>query len=85
MRLDPERDWTLLLVCATLSLLVIVGWNVWAFRTVVGGGTLGASQRPATFATTTSALDTLPGLLSARAAEDAKYIDGAYRFSDPSL
>ena len=84
-RANPERDWAILLICAALALVAIVGWNVWAFETVVGGGTLGASQKPVTTTTATSALDTLPDLLSARANEDAKYIDGAYRFADPAL
>ncbi len=81
---NPERDWALLLGTAGFVLALIVAWNVWAFNTVVGGGTLGdASQAPGAPVASTS-LEAIPALLAGRAAEDAKYVDGTYRFADPS-
>lgn len=81
---NPERDWTLLLSCAGVALLCIVAWNVWAFQTVVGGGTLGAVPQAPTTPTNQTSLEAIPALLADRAAEEAKYINGTYRFVDPS-
>lgn len=81
---NPERDWTLLLSCAGIALLLIVAWNVWAFRTVVGGGTLGAVPQAPPVPTSQTSLEAIPALLADRAAEDAKYVNGTYRFVDPS-
>jgi hypothetical protein len=82
---DPARDWVLLLAASALALSIIVGWNVWAFKTVTGGGTLGAHPVLTASSTAGSVLDTLPSALSDRAAEDANYVNGIYRFADPSL
>ena len=32
-RLDPERDWLVLLISSALILIIIVVWNAWAFDT----------------------------------------------------
>lgn len=82
---NPQRDWTLLLSVATLALALIVGWNIWAFKTVVGGGTLGAPPRAGQAGATQVSIDMIPALLGERASEDARYTDGTYRFADPSL
>lgn len=81
---DPARDW---LVMITLSLIAFVGivvWDIWAFDTVVRGGTIGAqtAQAPATF--DTSALDDVHTIFESRAAEEQKYVTGTYHFVDPS-
>ena len=81
---DPGRDWRILLIAFGVILIITIGWNVWAFETVVDGGTLGDTHKIVAPVETTSALDTLPALLDTRAAEDSKYINGGYRFADPS-
>ena len=83
-RANPARDWAMLLCATALALVLLLAWNIWAFKTVVSGGTLGEARPPAVAPPAANALDEISGLLSARAAEDAKYIDGTYRFTDPS-
>lgn len=81
---DPVRDWLVLLIASLVALVGIILWNIWAFDTVASGGTIGA---PATKAPTTfnnSSLDEIHTLFENRAAEEAKYRTGMYRFTDPS-
>ncbi len=40
-RLDPERDWIMLLILSAIALTGIVVWNMWAFDTVANGGIIG--------------------------------------------
>ncbi len=82
---DPIRDWLILLTLSTIALAGIIVWNVWAFDTVAGGGTIGASviQAPAAFSRTS--LDAIHAIFVNRAAEEAKYETGVYSFTDPSL
>jgi len=81
---NPERDWALLLGSAGVALVFIVAWNVWAFRTVVGGGTLDAPPQTSPTPASQTSLEAIPALLAGRATEDTKYINGIYRFADPS-
>jgi len=83
-RPNPARDWLVLLILSALALALIAIWNLWAFETVVNGGTLGnaATSTPPVFSQTS--LDTIQNLFTSRAEEDAKYTNGIYRFSDPS-
>lgn len=83
VRRDPRRDWFILLAVGLAALVAIVGWHAWAFKTVVSGGTLGGPA-PSAAPTSASALDTIGSVLAGRAAEDAAYTEGAYRFADPS-
>ncbi|MHB0865578.1 MAG: hypothetical protein ACYC1Y_01605 [Minisyncoccota bacterium] len=83
-RIDPERDW-LILITATLILLAgIVVWNAWAFDTVANGGSIGrpATSTPPVF--NQASLDGIHAIFSARAAEEAKYASGEYQYVDPS-
>ena len=82
--MNPERDWNILLIGTIVLLALIVGWHVWAFGTVVTGGTLGNAGHGASPAAKTSVLDTIPAYLEQRRAEDANYVNGTYRFADPS-
>lgn len=81
---DPIRDWFILLTVSTLALIGIIIWNIWAFDTVAAGGTIGtpATKTPAIF--NNSSLDTIRSIFDKRAAEEEKYVTGAYRFADPS-
>ena len=82
--IDPTRDWIALLTLATITIIGIITWNARVFDTVANGGTLGAaaSSTPASF--TQASLDSVRAVFDARAAEEAKYASGAYRFADPS-
>ncbi len=81
---DPTRDWIALLTLATIAIIGIVTWNAWVFDTVASGGTLGAaaSSTPPSF--TQASLDSVRTVFEARAAEEAKYVSGTYKFNDPS-
>jgi hypothetical protein len=85
-RADPARDWLALLALSAIALAGIVVWNVWAFETVAGGGAIGVP--PAKTASPAvpdrAALDAVRTLFEGRAAEKAKYSNGAYRYADPS-
>ncbi|MFA5744754.1 MAG: hypothetical protein WC887_00875 [Candidatus Paceibacterota bacterium] len=82
--INPVRDWLVMLTFSAITLIGIIVWNVWTFDTVVNGGVIG------TVATSTSpifnqaSLDTIHTIFENRAAEKTKYINGTYRFSDPS-
>lgn len=84
-RINPGRDWIALLTLSAFALAFILVWNLWAFETVVTGGTLGGAGASSTSAFVNRApLDAIQSVFDARAAEDAKYIGGTYRFADPS-
>ena len=83
-RIDPERDWLVLVIGAVLALSCIVVWNVWAFDSVANGGTLGA-QATTTPIFSQASLDRIHAIFSSRAEEERKYVSGAYHFADPSL
>lgn len=82
---DPVRDWLVMLTLSTIALVGIVVWNVWAFDTVAGGGTIGTAKTasPPTF--NSSSFDEIRLIFDRRAAEEAKYETGIYKFTDPSL
>ena len=81
---DPARDWMLLLICSVIALAGIVVWNVWAFDTIAGGGTIGSRvvTEPPIFSR--SSLDTVRSIFEKRSVEEEKYISGIYRYADPS-
>ncbi len=81
---DPMRDWLILLSLSAIALAGIIVWNVWAFDTVVGGGTIGppATKAPEVFSR--SSLEAIRTVFTNRAEEGAKYDTGVYRFADPS-
>lgn len=83
-RLDPARDWIVLLIVAAMVLVSIVVWNVWAFDTVSRGGVIGtpATSTPPLF--DRSSLDAVHAIFVNRAVEEEKYISGVYTFADPS-
>ncbi len=81
---DPARDWMVLLTLTLLMLIGIIVWNVWAFDTVANGGVIGARATSTPQTVDRSALDAIHGIFEKRAAEEAKYVTGVYRFADPS-
>lgn len=83
-RLDPARDWFVLLVLSLLLLSVIIVWNAWAFDTVAGGGVIDTPSSNAAPLFSQSSLDTIHTIFANRAIEDAKYTSSSYHFTDPS-
>lgn len=84
-REDPARDWLALITVSLIALASIIVWHVWAFDTVARGGAIGGA--PAKTASSTSArasLDAIRAIFESRAAEEAKYATGVYRYADPS-
>ena len=83
-RAHPERDWFALVTVVALVLAVLVVWNLWAFDTVAGGGTIGSATSAPAPVVNRSSLDTVQKIFSDRATEESKYETGVYQFTDPS-
>ncbi|CAN5714223.1 hypothetical protein BH11PAT2_BH11PAT2_09030 [soil metagenome] len=81
-RINPTRDWFLLLTIAGLILCLSVGWNVWLFSRVTSGEAIGTAT--STAVTTTLDGNSIQTLFDARSTERGKYVS-TYRFVDPSL
>lgn len=81
---DPVRDWLVLITISTIALTGIIIWNAWTFDVVASGGVIGApvTEVPPLFSR--SSLDAVHTIFSSRAAEQAKYVTGTYRYADPS-
>jgi Trk-type K+ transport system membrane component len=82
--LDPERDWIVLLLVATMLFLGILAWNVVLFDTVANGGVIGKPVPTASPAFSQSSLDAIHAVFANRAAEEAKYLGDTYHYADPS-
>ena len=85
LRLDPERDWLMLLISSALILTVIVVWNAWAFDTVAGGGVIGSSVPSSPPVFSRASLDTVHTIFEKRAVEESNYTSDVYHYVDPSL
>jgi hypothetical protein len=83
-RQDPVRDWLVLLTLSIFALISIIVWNIWAFDTVAQGGAIGPVATSTLPVFNRSSIDTINTVFQMRAAEDAKYVTGVYRYSDPS-
>jgi len=83
-RLDPARDWLVVLIFFSIAFLGIVVWNVWAFDTVAGGGVIGTPAPSATATFDRTSLEAIRTIFESRADEEAKYVTGVYRYADPS-
>jgi len=81
---DPMRDWLVLFTLFILAFMSIVVWNAWAFDTVAQGGVIGTSATSTPPAFNRSSLDAIHTVFAKRAAEEAKYATGVYRYADPS-
>ena len=81
---DPVRDWLVLLTFSIGALVCIIVWNVWAFDTVAQGGSISAAATSTLPAFNRSSIDTINTVFQTRATEDAKYVTGVYRYTDPS-
>lgn len=83
--IDPERDWIILLILSSISIIVIIVWNVYAFQTVVSGGVIGKPTTTTAPVFSQSSLDAIRTVFTNRAAEEAKYASSTYQYADPSL
>lgn len=81
---DPIRDWLVLVIVSLIILAGIIVWNVWAFSAVAGGGVIGAPATSTPMLFNRASLDAIHTISENRAAEEAKYVTGAYRYTDPS-
>jgi len=83
-RLNPARDWIMALMFSAIIFACVIVWNAWAFDIVASGGVIGtpATSTPPIFSQ--SSLDAIHVIFANRAAEEAKYETGTYRFADPS-
>jgi hypothetical protein len=81
-RINPTRDWFLLLGVTGIVLCISVAWNIWLFSRVTAGEAIGTAT--STPASTNLQLDSIQSLFSTRSAERARYTS-TYRFVDPSL
>ena len=83
-RVDPVRDWIALITIAGVILLGIIGVDVWQFNVITDA----SMQVPASSAAQRSfnlkEFETVKTLITSRASEQQKYINGAYTFTDPS-
>lgn len=84
VRLDPMRDWLVLITLSAMVLAGIIVWNVWAFDTVAGGGIIGGQTISPPPLFSQSSIDRIHTIFTNRAEEELKYQTGVYRFSDPS-
>ena len=81
-RLEPARDWFVLLTALLVALVVSIVWNVLFFLDTVNG--VDSTQvENAINATSTDPIQTVEELFLKRQVEEARY-KNEYRFVDPS-
>lgn len=84
-RLDPERDWILLLLISVMLLTGIVVWNAWTFDMIAKGGVIGSSSTSTPSVFKQSSLEDVHTVFEKRAVEESNYTSGVYQYVDPSL
>lgn len=84
-RLDPARDWIVLLIISILVLVCIVVWNAWAFDMIANGGTIGSSATSTQPVLKSATIGDVHSIFEKRAAEEVNYMSGVYQYADPSL
>ena len=84
MHIDPARDWLVLFTLFVLAFASIIVWNVWAFDTVSRGGVIGTVATSTQPVFNNSSLNAIHTVFEKRATEEAKYVTGVYRYTDPS-
>ena len=83
-RLNPVRDWFVLLILSAIALTGIIIWNMLAFDTIASRGVMGTSVASTTPLFNQASLDTIQNVFADRKSEEEKYENGVYRFADPS-
>lgn len=80
-RLQPVRDWFVLVTIGVILLLMSLAWNTWLFSRVTNGEAIGTAT--STPALTTTSIDSVTALFQKRADIETQYKNG--HFVDPSL
>lgn len=81
-RIQPQRDWFIVLSLATFLIVLSIGWNLWLLRSVEQGRTIGNEQVSTAF--DAKPIESVRAVFEARRLEELKYRQ-QYRFVDPSL
>lgn len=84
-RLDPERDWIVLLIVSIIVLTGIVVWNAWAFDTIAKGKILGPTASTTVTTFKQSSFGEIHTIFEERVKEEVNYTSGVYQYIDPSL
>lgn len=81
-KLNPSRDWVLLLGCLIVGILLSILWNGWYFffELIKESAPQAATEQAGV---DTSSLERVQALFDARATEEGRY-RSEYRFVDPS-
>lgn len=80
-RLQPVRDWFVLVSIGAILLLASLAWNTWLFSRVTNGEAIGTATSTPSF--NPASIDSVNTLFQKRATIEAQYKDG--HFVDPSL
>ncbi len=83
-RLNPLRDWAILVIVTLLLLAASLWWNIRLFYNVQRGAIIGGETETTATSVDQSKLNELIKIFSTRAEEAIKYENGTYRFIDPS-
>ena len=83
-KLNPLRDWLILLGISAVLMIGIIAWNVWAFSTVVSGGTISKTMSTPIAPVNLSSLESIQKIFTARKEWQDMYLTGAHHFVDPS-
>ena len=84
MRLRPVRDWFILLGLFVVLLIASALWNLWFYQQVRTSADAAPPSAAALPVFSQASLEALKAIFADRAAEEAKYTEGAYTFIDPS-
>lgn len=83
-RIEPARDWYVLLSLFFMFFAASAVWNAWLFNRVQQGGMLSGQPAQMKSAIPGVSLEEMEYLFQKRADEEERYASGAYVFTDPS-
>ena len=85
LRLDPVRDWLVLIGLAGVIFLAVIVWNLWLFSQISVNRSSTTENPAARTLVAQDSFDTISALFLMRSTEAAKYENGIYHYEDPSL
>jgi hypothetical protein len=80
-RLNPARDWLVLVSISAVLLLMSLAWNAWLFNRVTNGAAIGTATSTPTL--NPAAIDSVNELFQKRATIETEYKNA--HFVDPSV
>ncbi len=83
-RLQPARDWFILLVLSALILALSAVWSIWLFGRVANGDMLTKATTPTPTVFNKESLEAVQEVFAEREEKETKYATGEYSFIDPS-